>query len=83
MSCLVYHNTINREYLAYFETKKLIKKRDIMPFLNAHAIIFFKNEQLLRHTFHRQTDGGLKEVKKKLGNIFFGGKTVLFKVWTF
>ena len=45
-----------------------------MPFLNAHAIIFFKNEQLLRHTFHRQTDGGLKEDKKKLGNIFFWGK---------
>ena len=50
------------------------KKRDIMPFLNAHAIIFFKNEQLLRHTFHRQTDGGLKEVKKKIGKYFFRGK---------
>ena len=45
-----------------------------MPFLNAYAIIFFKNEQLLRHTFHRQTDGGLKEVKKKIGKYSFGGK---------
>ena len=44
-----------------------------MPFLNAHAIFFFKNEQLLRHTFHRQTDGGLKEVKKNW-EIFFSGE---------